>query len=91
MTSTVILINMSFEIDPLSPVPSYQQLAAILRERIAAGVYRPREPIPSLNQLGQETGLAKNTIVAAVNLLAQEGLIVRVPGRGTFVSEQPEG
>lgn len=79
---------MAFEIDPLSPVPSYRQLAAILRERIVAGVYKPGEPIPSLVRLGQETGLAKNTITAAMDLLAEEGLIVRVSGRGTFVARK---
>lgn len=80
---------MSFEIDPLSPVPSWRQLAALLRERIVAGEYRPREPIPSLRQLQQETGLAKNTVAHAIDALAEEGLIVRVPGRGTFVSDKP--
>src|SRR5689334_20031395 len=89
VTGIATLINMSFEIDPHSLVPSYQQLADILRERIRSGAFRPREPIQSLAQLQEETGLAKGTIVDAIDVLAGEGLVYRVPGRGTFVSGTP--
>jgi GntR family transcriptional regulator len=76
------------EIDLYSDVPSYQQLADQLRQGIHNGTYAPHEPIPSLNRLRQETGLATNTIQKAIRLLADEGLVAVVPGRGTFVTDR---
>lgn len=72
-------------VDHDSDLPPYQQLAAILRERIASGQIPPRRPIPSVTTLQQQTGLARGTIRKAIALLADEGLVVVRPGWGTFV------
>lgn len=64
--------------------PAYVQLAAILRARIDSGVITAR--LPSEKDLHDEFGLAPMTIRKAVRMLADEGLVVVVPGRGTFVS-----
>lgn len=72
-------------IDPRSGVPAYQQLAAILRERIADGTYPRGQTIASLRQLMAETGLADNTVQKAIGVLEAEGLVQPVRGRGTFV------
>lgn len=72
-------------IDPWSPEPIYRQLAAILRERIANGTYAPGTRIPSELTLTQEHGIARDTARAAIRLLRDEGLVVVLPGRGTFV------
>ena len=74
------------KIDLHSPVPSYRQLADLIRDRIAAGDYRPREPIPSLHELAAMTGLAIGTVQKAIDLLKKEGVVYGVTGRGTFVS-----
>lgn len=74
------------EINLHSGEPSYQQLARQLRERIEAGEYGPRQPIPSITWLRQETGLAVGTIRHAIDVLEEEGWIYTVPGRGTFVT-----
>lgn len=71
-------------VDPHSTVPSYRQLAAQLRERIESGEIRPRDPLPSIAQLAEETGLARGTVRKALDVLAAEGLTYSVPGRGTF-------
>ena len=75
-----------FEIDQHSKTPAYRQLADRLRAAIEAGEYGPREPIPSLTQLHQESTLAKGTIQQAISVLIDEGLVYTVSGRGTFVS-----
>lgn len=75
------------EIDPLSRDPSYQQLAALLRAGIRDGTWPPGKPIPSITRLQQETGLAVTTIRRAIGLLEDEGLVVAVPGRGTYVAD----
>jgi DNA-binding GntR family transcriptional regulator len=65
------------------PRPAYQQLADILRARIASGAITSR--LPSERQLQQEFGTAPMTSRKAIRLLADEGLVRTVPGRGSFV------
>jgi GntR family transcriptional regulator len=67
----------------------YLQLARMLRERIAAGEYPAGRKLPTINDLVAETGLTTMTIRRSMKLLADEGLIEIVPGRGTFV--RPKG
>jgi len=73
-----------YEIDRRSDVPSYQQLAAMLREDIEAGRIAPDAQLPSLTRLVQETGLDVKTVRKAISVLTDEGLAYVVPGRGTF-------
>ncbi|NJC73791.1 winged helix-turn-helix transcriptional regulator [Planosporangium thailandense] len=75
-------------IDLEGPDPLYQQLAAILRGRIESGELQPNRPIPSVAQLQQEYGLARGTVLHAVEMLKEEGLVRVVKGRGTFVVSQ---
>ncbi len=79
--------GMTYEIDQKSAVPSYRQLQAQLRAEIEAGDFTDR-PLPSNKQLVQETGLAMMTVRHAIDELEKEGLVVAVPGRGTFVRER---
>lgn len=65
--------------------PVYRQLAAILRARILAGQIEPDHAIPSENQLEQEFGVSRNTSRRSIALLRDEGLVVTVAGRGSYV------
>jgi DNA-binding GntR family transcriptional regulator len=68
------------------PVPPYRQIAAQLRERIEAGEFTPDvDPLPSLKQIVQETGVAVTTAIRAYRLLQDEGLVYSAPGRGWYV------
>ncbi len=79
---------MEIEINIRSKVPSYQQLADQIEAAIAAGEWAPDDPIPSLRQLQQETGLAQATVQHAIRVLEDKGLVYAIRGRGTFVSPQ---
>jgi GntR family transcriptional regulator len=74
--------------DPLAPIPRYRQIAAILRARIESGELQPERPIPSEAQLEQEFGVARATARHAVAVLRDEGLVVTVPGMGTYVRKR---
>lgn len=63
----------------------FEQLAAILRQRIADGTYPPGSRLPTLLVLEAESGLSPMTVRRAVRLLAKEGWVRPRPGRGTFV------
>ncbi len=72
-----------------SPVPRYAQLADLLRQRVARGVWALGHKLPSLDELVTEFGVARVTVRQAVDLLAREGLLSPQQGRGTFVTGQP--
>ena len=65
----------------------FEQLAAILRDRITSGEYAPGSRMPTLLKLEQDSGLSPMTVRRAVRLLVAEGLVKSVPGRGTFVAK----
>lgn len=71
--------------DPISPVPRHRQIAAILRARIEAGELAAGGLVPSETVLVQQFGVARETARRAIRILRDEGLIVTVPGVGSFV------
>lgn len=72
--------------DPRSPS---RQMADDLGEAIRQGEFRPRSKLPSERELVQRYGTAAQTARQAISILKSEGLVVGMPGRGTFVREAP--
>lgn len=72
-----------------SRIPLYVQLAGTLRQRIEKGIWREGDKISTLEQLQKEFEVARVTVRQAIELLQNEGLVERWPGKGTFVSASP--
>lgn len=72
-----------------SPVPRYLQLADLMRQRIARGLWPHGHRLPSLEELVAEFGVARVTVRQAIDLLARESLVSPQQGRGTFVTGAP--
>lgn len=71
--------------DPRDP-RIYLRIAGELRTRIEAGEFDSDGKIPSVRTLMQEYGVAYDTAQHAVHTLETEGLVVRYPGRGYYVT-----
>ena len=74
------------ELDDMSGVPRYRQVAAILEREIRDGTWLPGHVIPSQTQLAQRFGIAKATAGHAHAHLAERGFVVAVPGIGMVVT-----
>ncbi len=71
-----------------SRVPLYYQLENLLREKINSGAFSPGDRLPTESVLIEEYGVSRITVRQALQALADEGLIERLQGRGTFVAER---
>lgn len=77
---------MSTTIDPTHILPRYFQLLTILRDKIQKGEWLPHQAIPSERQLEVLYNVSRTTIRQAVGMLARQGLVYQLHGKGTFVS-----
>lgn len=66
--------------------PGYRRLAGHLREAIREPRWAESDALPTDGQLGEEFGVSRQTVRRAYLELVNEGLVYRVPGRGTFIT-----
>ena len=65
--------------------PFYEQLKQWLRQKIVSGQFQPDTAVPDEDALAAEMGVSAMTARRALVELADEGLLKRVRGKGTFV------
>jgi len=75
------------QIDPRSPTPLYDQIAARIRVAVAAGELKPGQALPSVRQLAGRLRINPATVVQAYRVLESEGFVEMRRGSGTFVRE----
>ncbi len=68
-------------------VPLYIQIRNLLRERIRLGEWAAEEPMPTEEELVAHFGVSRTTVRQAMSDLANEKLVVRHAGRGTFARQ----
>jgi DNA-binding LacI/PurR family transcriptional regulator len=65
--------------------PFYEQIKEALRERIASGFFKAGAAIPKECDLAKELGVSRKTTRRAILELAEQGLLERIRGKGTYV------
>src|SRR5687767_9739241 len=68
-------------------IPNFLQLARAIAADIQARRQRPGAPLPGSPALSRALGVHRNTVLAALAELSQQGWIQSEPRRGTFVAE----
>lgn len=86
MTSTVIEVK----IDRDDQALLHDQVAAQIRRAIADGEAKPGERLPPARHLAAVMHVNTNTVLRAVRLLRDEGLLELRPGQGIRVSGTPQ-
>jgi GntR family transcriptional regulator len=76
-----------FLVNQKSKQPLYEQLVEQLRKQLFLGVAQAGQPLPSVRQLATGLGVNPNTIQKAYRRMEAEGMIVSVPGKGSFISD----
>lgn len=67
----------------------YHEVAARLRDAIAAGEYPRGGQLPTEEKLAERLGVHRVTVNRALSILRAEGLVYVHRGKGTFVTEIP--
>ena len=78
------------EIDRRDLTDLYEQVAAEIRRAIADGEAKPGERLPPAKDLAAVLGVNTNTMLRALRLLRDEGLLEFRRGRGISVAGTPE-
>jgi len=65
----------------------YARIKQALRTRIESGELRPGDRVPSENQLVTQFGVSRMTARRALLELAEDGLLTRTQGLGSFVAD----
>ncbi|PAK56004.1 substrate-binding domain-containing protein [Paenibacillus sp. 7541] len=71
-------------------IPLYQQIQEYIRHIIETENLKPGDRIPTEKELMEQFQVSKITVANALTGLANEKLIARVPGKGSFVTEDAD-
>lgn len=74
-------------------VTKHQKLSEVLRRELVNGNFKVGDALPSQNVLAERHAVSVTTVREAMGALAEQGLIERIQGKGTFLKNadvQPE-
>src|SRR5436190_2882827 len=86
MNSTMLKVK----VNRSDPTDLYEQVAGEIRRAIAEGEAKPGERLPPAKDLAAILGVNTNTVLRALRMLREEGLLEFRRGRGVSVAGTPE-
>ena len=75
-------------INPYSNFPLYQQIYEMLHAKIIQNEWKPGTLIPPESSLMETYDVSRITVRKAFDMLVQDGLVYRKPGKGTLVAHR---
>lgn len=69
----------------MKPPKIRNRITGEFRARILSGALAEGSRLPTEKEMAHHLGIARETLREAMSLLSEEGLIERIPGKGTFV------
>ena len=78
------------EVSKNESMPIYEQVAAEIRRAIADGEAKSGERLPPAIDLAEVLGVNKNTVIRALHILRDEGLLDFTRGRGVRIVGTPQ-
>lgn len=78
------------QVDPGSQLPVYRQIVDAVVGAVQDGRLREGDRLPPTRDLARRLGVNRNTVVAAYDALAADGVVSSHTGRGTFVHAPAE-
>lgn len=80
-----IIINHS------SMQPIYEQVVDQIKALIIDGTLKEQEPLPSVRVLSRELRISALTVKKAYDCLEEEGFVITVHGKGSFIANANQG
>ena len=80
---------MVITVDKLSDAPLYLQLRDAVIAGIASGELRPGDALPSVRSLAEDLGINLHTDNKAYATLRDEGYVIMLGRRGSYVADAP--
>lgn len=77
---------MNLIINNSSMTPIYEQIVVQMKDNIVSGQLLPDAMLPSVRSLSKDLRISALTVKKAYDALEQEGYIVTVHGKGSFVA-----
>lgn len=74
-------------LDKANAKPLHIQIEESILQKLESGDWAPGRLIPSENELSHIYGVSRTTVRNVITKLVQEGLLFRIPGKGTYVAE----
>src|SRR4030095_15298761 len=77
------------QIDFRSGLPIYTQIVNQVQARVAGGVLKPGDQLPTVRALAEDLRVNFNTVARAYRILDEARIISTQQGRGTYITEIP--
>ncbi len=74
-----------------SMVPIYEQIMGYIKSAVIGGELQPGEGLPSVRALAAELKISALTVKKAYDRLEEEGFVVTVHGKGSFIAQTDTG
>ena len=76
-----------FSVNYRDPLPVYEQIKLNLQHMMLSGTFTRDTKLPSVRELASQLAINPNTIQRAYRELEAEGLIVTIPGKGSYPAD----